>query len=62
MMENMAANQIVYHQEVLKAKKINSIEDSKSLDQHIDISLSNIDRLKSHAKKLMDEEIKKLGK
>ena len=54
MMENMAANQIVYHQEVLKAKRINGTEDSKTLDQHIDISLSNIDRLKSHARKLMD--------
>lgn len=53
-MENMAANQIVYHHEVLQAKKINGAEDSKILAQHIDVSLSNIDRLKSHARKLMD--------
>lgn len=53
-MENMAANQIVYHQEVLQAKRINGTEDNKNLEQHIDISLSNIDRLKRHARKLMD--------
>lgn len=52
-LETIITNNIIYHHQVLKAKKINC-EDQKSLYNQIDVSLSNIDQLKSHARKLLD--------